>query len=162
VERQNPSGDTERDLFGRAIEPLRERRGRPSYKKSEENQRFVEVRAAAGWTHEMIAQDMGIDSDTLRKHFSAELELGRVKTEGMMLDVLLRKAREGHVPSVRELRERIERAAPKAPRRAKSGHADEGQTEQKPLGKKEAALEAARQVPGDYGDIFDRRRGRAN
>ncbi|MDI3335876.1 hypothetical protein QKW60_05625 [Defluviimonas aestuarii] len=110
----------------------------------------------------MIAKDMGIDSDTLRKHFSAELEFGRVKTEGMMLDVLMQRAREGHVPSVRELRDRIERAAPKAPRRQKDGGVGEGPDDKKPLGKKQAALEAARQVPGDYGDIFDRRRGRTN
>lgn len=48
---------------------------------------------------------MGIDEKTLRKYFSRELELGAVLIEGVVLDVLLRRTREGHAPSVRQLRE---------------------------------------------------------
>lgn len=153
------------------MEPIRERRGRPSYAKTEENQRFVELRAAAGWTHEAIAQDMGIDSDTLRKHFSVELQRGRIKVEGVLLDVLMAKARQGHVPSVRELLDRVQAVAPPPPRRqapvladgaAAEATPDPAETKTRPLGKKAAQLEAATKIPDDYGDILGRRNSRPN
>ena len=90
--------------------PIRERRGRPSFDVSKENQGFVAVRVAAGWSQERIAAEMGIDAKTLRKHFSPELVDGYTFIEGMLLDVLMQLAREGHVPSVRQLQSRIERA----------------------------------------------------
>jgi hypothetical protein len=96
------------DLFGLPVEPIRDRRGRPSYAKTKENQQFVAARAAAGWSHARIAADMGIDDDTLRKHFSGELQNGRIYIEGMMIDVLTQKMREGHVPSMRLLKELME------------------------------------------------------
>ncbi|GLS87696.1 hypothetical protein GCM10010873_26700 [Cypionkella aquatica] len=152
------------DLFGEAVKPLRERRGRPSYAKSEENQRFVEVRAAAGWSHEAIAADMGIDPDTLRKHFSGELKNGALKLEGMLLDVLQQRAREGHIPSVRELQSRIVARAPKAPRAKEPGAGEAKAVEPKaaPVGKKQAALDAAQKVPDDWGDLMNRRQVRDN
>ena len=154
------------DLFGRPVEPLRERRGRPSYAKTEENQRFVEVRAAAGWSHEAIAADMGIDADTLRKHFSGELSNAALKVEGMLLDVLQKRAREGHIPSVRELRERIVARAPKAPR-TKDAIAANGKTEGEtakpvPVGKKAEKLAKAQDVPKDWGDLMSARTQRDN
>lgn len=93
------------DMFGNPSLPIRDRRGRPSFKKDKENQDFVAVRIAAGWSQKRIAENMGIDEKTLRKHFSRELELGAVFIEGVVLDVLLRRTREGHAPSVRQLRE---------------------------------------------------------
>ena len=148
----------ETDMFGNPIEALRERRGRPSYAKTQENQRFVEVRAAAGWTQKMIAADMGIDEDTLRKHFSAEMEMGQVKVQGMLLDVLLQKARAGHVPSVRHLQDHMAKAAPAAPRRPKADV--DKPVVVMPKGKKALELDAAQQVPVDYGDIFAARQKR--
>jgi len=92
-------------MFGNPSLPIRDRRGRPSFKKDKENQDFVAVRIAAGWSQKRIAENMGIDEKTLRKYFSRELELGAVFIEGVVLDVLLRRTREGHAPSVRQLRE---------------------------------------------------------
>lgn len=94
-------------MFGQPVQPIRDRRGRPSFKKDKENQDFVAVRIAAGWSQKRIAENMGVDEKTLRKHFSRELENGAVLVDGVMLDVLLRRVREGHVPSVRQLRERL-------------------------------------------------------
>ncbi|RNF32941.1 hypothetical protein A7A09_019195 [Paracoccus methylarcula] len=139
--------------------PLRDRRGRKSYRKDKENQAFVARRAADGWTHEMIAQDMGIDPKTLRKHFSRELSSGRVFMVGEMLDILHRRAREGHVPSVKALLDRYEDVAPTAPRNREAS--DQGDAEDdKPLGKKEQARLEAQQMPDNYGDIFNRMKGR--
>jgi transcriptional regulator with XRE-family HTH domain len=145
------------DLFGAPIAPIRDRRGRPVFKKDKENQDFVSVRIAAGWTQKRIADNMGIDEKTLRKYFSRELELGAVFIDGVMLDVLLKRVREGHVPSIRQLRDRIIAAGPAAPRNhADDGDDAEGDEKAKPLGKKEQALQDAQVIPDDYGDIFAR------
>jgi hypothetical protein len=100
-----PDSKPDLDMFGNPALPIRDRRGRPSFKKDKENQDFVAVRIAAGWSQKRIAENMGVDEKTLRKYFSRELELGAVFIEGVVLDVLLRRTREGHAPSVRQLRE---------------------------------------------------------
>jgi hypothetical protein len=121
----------------------------------------VEVRSAAGWSQEAIAEDMGIDADTLRKHFSVELRLGRLKVEGMLLDVLQQRAREGHVPSVRELQSRVLGAAPKALKPKPDGKPAEARPAIPP-GKKEQRLKDAQDVPNDWGDLMSRRAQRQN
>lgn len=152
-------GEVSVDLFGRPVEALRERRGRPSYKKTEENQRFVEVRAAAGWSQDAIAADMGIDADTLRKHFSAELKAGAIKVEGVILDVLLSRARQGHVPSARELLERI-KAGAGAGRTAQPPREKPAREVQ--LGKKELAAREAQHATDDWADLLGQKPPRAN
>lgn len=150
------SGDTPgTDLFGNPILPLRDRRGRPSFKKDKENQDFVAVRAAAGWSQAMIAQALGCDEKTLRKYFSRELSGGQLIVEGMCLDVLLRKVREGHAPSIRQLQERMDRvAAPPPP--PKPGDQDKPEA---PLGKKEQRLRDAETPADGYGDLYNRIHG---
>ncbi len=98
----------ELDMFGQPVQPIRDRRGRPSFKKDKENQDFVAVRAAAGWSQKRIAENMGVDEKTLRKYFSRELENGAILIDGVMLDVLLRRVREGHTPSISHLRSRLQ------------------------------------------------------
>jgi hypothetical protein len=109
---------------------------------------------------------MGIDADTLRKHFSGELSNAALKVEGMLLDVLQKRAREGHIPSVRELRERIVARAPKAPRTkdAAAGAAKgEGETvKAAPVGKKAEKLAKAQDVPKEWGDLMSARSQRNN
>lgn len=161
---ENPAAGGDVDLFGQPLTPLRDRRGRPSFSKTKENQDFVMVRIAAGWAQKRIAEDMGIDEKTLRKHFSRELEMGATFVDGVMLDVLMRKVREGHTPSIRQLRERIQDAAPAAPRRPgrPADQDDDGDDDAPaaPLGKKEQARLAAQEMPDNYGDIFDRLKNR--
>lgn len=159
MEREN-SGEAEGvDLFGQPMLPIRDRRGRKSFKKDKENQDFVAVRIAAGWSQKRIAEDMQIDEKTLRKHFSRELEFGATFVDGVMLDVLMRKVREGHVPSIRQLRERLVGASPQAPRNNTPVEDEDDATDQ-PLGKKEQARLDAQKVPDNYGDIFSRMKGR--
>lgn len=155
---ENPDDDAVFDMFGHRVQPIRDRRGRPSFKKDKDNQDFVMVRVAAGWTHKRIAEDMGIDEKTLRKHFSRELENGAVFVDGLMLDVLFKKVREGHTPSIRQLRERLAEAGPLAPRNKPSAEEDDDDVEEKaaPLGKKEQRLQDAQAIPDNYGDIFAR------
>lgn len=161
MEHENSSAGSEMDLFGQPLLPIRDRRGRKSFKKDKENQSFVSRRAADGWTHEMIAEDMGIDPKTLRKHFSRELSSGRVFMVGEMLDILHRRAREGHVPSVKALLDRYEDAAPVAPRNRRMAEDDDDDPAQDaPIGKKEQAVLDAQNVPDNYGDIFNRLKSR--
>lgn len=154
------------DLFGKEVEPIRDRRGRPSFKKDKANQDFVMVRVAAGWTHKRIAEDMGIDEKTLRKHFSRELEMGAVFVDGLILDVLMKRVRDGHTPSIKELRARLQEAGPQAPRNRPGQGKDDAEDDSDedddvaetaaPVGKKEQRLQDAQMIPEDYGDIFER------
>lgn len=137
------------DLFGHPVEAIRDRRGRPSYAKTKENQQFVAARAAAGWSHQRIAADMGIDDDTLRKHFSGELQNGRVYIEGMMIDVLTQRMRAGHVPSIRLLKELMDPHPERAP---KSPAADKPKVEQ--IGKKAGLVKDANTPPLGWGELL--------
>jgi len=103
---------------------------------------------------------MGIDEKTLRKHFSRELEFGATFVDGVMLDVLMRKVREGHVPSIRQLRERLLESGPQAPRKGQSESDGDDVPPEAPLGKKEQARVDAQEVPDQFGDIFSRMRSR--
>lgn len=138
------------DLFGHPVEAIRDRRGRPSYAKTKENQQFVAARAAAGWSHARIAADMGIDDDTLRKHFSGELQNGRVYIEGMMIDVLTQRMREGHVPSIRLLKELMDPHPERAPKGSNARPA-----KAPVLGKKEQQAKDAARPPEGWGDLLD-------
>lgn len=153
---ENPGKAADRDLFGNPIVPMRDRRGRPSYKKDKENQDFVAVRAAAGWSHGAIADALGCDEKTLRKHFSRELSGGALIVEGMCLDVLMHKAREGHTPSVRALQDRLDRTAtPPAPKGKPAGE-DAGDAKPETLGKKDQRRADAAAPAAEYGDLYDR------
>jgi hypothetical protein len=158
MDTQKPGAGAAFDLFGNKLEPLRDRRGRPSYKKTKENQDFVAVRAATGWTQAMIAEALVTDEKTLRKNFSRELKYGHLILDGLCLDVLLRGTREGHTPSVKALQARLDRVATGEPRRKAAEEAEETQ-EQDPapsLGKKELRLDGAREPMLEYGEIYDR------
>ena len=93
----------ERDLFGMPVLPIRDRRGRPCYRKDQENQQTVALLRARGWSHGRIARYLGCDEKTLRKYFSRELEAGADLVEGQCLEVLYNRMRQGHGPSTREL-----------------------------------------------------------
>lgn len=162
MDHENSTDQVDLDLFGQPLLPIRDRRGRPSFAKTKENQDFVSVRSAAGWSQKRIAEDMGIDEKTLRKYFSRELEFGATFVDGVMLDVLMRKVREGHAPSIRQLRERLVDAAPQAPRRPDASQLTDEDDADRPMGKKELARAAAQQVPENYGDIFDRLKNRSH
>ncbi|WP_417723966.1 hypothetical protein [Salipiger sp.] len=157
------AGGGDLDLFGNPVLPLRDRRGRPSFAKTPENQDFVAVRAADGWAHSAIAEELGCDEKTLRKHFSRELKCGALVMRGLALDVLLKRLRAGHVPSVRALQAMLaEGVAAPAPGRGKSaaegaedGEADD-ETPTPRLGKKEQRLADADQPAPGYDELYKR------
>lgn len=126
-----------KDMFGQPILPIKERRGRPSFGKSKENQELVCLLRAAGWTQHRIARYIGCDEKTLRKNFSRELEDGADVIEGMALEVTLKKLRSGNSVAISRIFDIVEKkgrpAVPVAPKPER----------QEPLGKKETLEQEA-------------------
>lgn len=129
------------DLFGQPILPIKDRRGRPSYKKSSENQMLVTVLRAANWSHERIARILGCDEKTLRKYFSRELDAGADLVEAETLMVNYQKMRQGNSAAIGRLLDIVGEtalASPHAPRKS-----PEKPVKEPKLGKKEQLVEEA-------------------
>lgn len=140
------SGDeVEVDLLGDEIKPIRDPRGRKSYKRTKENQRLVITLRGAGWTQDDIAAYLGCDPKTLRKHFSRELDNGRAFLEGMAMQVLVQKMLEGHVGAAKHV---LEQTKGRVPTGAKP---DAGKS--KPIGRKEQLMREADAPPSSWGDL---------
>lgn len=150
MKRVKPPEPPALDLFGEPILAMRDRRGRPSFAKSKQNQDFVAVRAAARWTQKEISDQLGCDEKTLRLYFSRELAGGALIIEGLLLDVLLRKVREGHAPSINSLYRRLDivEVPPKPPGKPADKPDD------LPMGKKEKRLLDAGKADLGYDDLY--------
>jgi len=138
--------DVERDLFGAPVRQIRERWGRPSFAKTEENQKLVAILRGKGWSQAQIATHLGCDEKTLRKHFSRELAAGGDLIEAEALQVLYTQMRRGSIPATKALLGELERgrAAPPAPKKEPVAE---------PLGKKAQAEAAAKAPPSGWGDL---------
>lgn len=128
------------DLFGQPIQPIKDRRGRPSYSKSPENQVLVTVLRAANWSHERISRILGCDEKTLRKYYSRELDAGADLVEAETLMVNYQKMRQGNSAAIGRLLDIVGETALAAPHGSRK-------TQEKPkepkLGKKEQLVEDA-------------------
>ncbi|MFG6535546.1 hypothetical protein ACGYK5_17110 [Sulfitobacter sp. 1A16787] len=102
------------DLFGAPVGQIRERWGRKSFAKTEENQRLVAALKARGWSQKRISKYLGCDEKTLRKHYSRELDAGADLIEGDAIAVLIAKMRQGNMAALKRVLEVCEqgRAAP--------------------------------------------------
>lgn len=98
------------DLFGDPVMPIKDRRGRPSFAKTKENQELVSLLRAAGWIQERIARYIGCDVKTLRKNFSRELESGVDMIEGMALEVTFKKMKLGNSVAISRIFDVIEKS----------------------------------------------------
>ncbi|GLK86674.1 hypothetical protein [Ancylobacter defluvii] len=123
--------------------PLKAARGRPTFKPTDENRKMVEAMAAYGVREDEIADIMDIDPKTLRKHFRRELDLGHIKANVKVAESLYQTAikggREGVTAAIFWLKTRAgwsEYMSPPAPPPRPPKEAK--------IGKKEAALQAAR------------------
>ena len=116
--------------------------GRPSYRPSIEQRQTVEEMKFCGEAEDVIARAVGIDVDTLRKHFEAELADGHAQRRKEVISLLFKEARSGNVSAIRRLEE-MGRAT-----------IDEGRGAREPqpvkLGKKEQQQQAASQVSGIF------------
>lgn len=136
--------DVEVDLFGNPVQPMRDFRGRPQYKKSAENQQLVTDLRAGGMTHTEIATCMGCDEKTLRKHFSRELQVGATLAKGQAIQVLMQKMRDGNLTATRAVLDMTE---------ARPAPVEKPKPEPQ-LGKKEQAQRDAADVPDGWGDLL--------
>lgn len=139
------------DLLGDPFRPLRDPRGRPSWKKTKENQLLVMSLRSAGMNHDEIAEYLGCDGKTLRKYFSRELDHGAMLLEGLAVQVLVRKMLEGHVGAAKQVRDICSTRAPSR----------KGKAAEKPAapGKKEQARIDAGRPPAGVDDLVRRTEG---
>ena len=139
------------DLFGDPVLPNREARGRPEHSWSLANSNKVLIAFARGLSVKEAAVAIGVSVPTLRKHYFAEVakrQAARVRMEMTQLARLNDAAAKGSVPAEKELLKRLDKAAlaDLADRVADRGRKRTGPT----VGKKEAAVEAAKGVTGKY------------
>ena len=89
---------------------------------------------STGETMDDIASVIGIAENTLRKHFADEISTAKAKMRAHILGLLFKSADNGNVSAQKYL----ERLTAMTPTRAKI------EPKQPPIGKKEAALQAAK------------------
>ena len=148
-------GDGAVDLFGAPVSQIRERWGRPSFKKDKENQQHVAVLKARGWSTERIAKYIGCSEPTLRKNFFRELQAGADMIEAEMLAVLYAKARGGNVSAVERLMDRLELNPAFAAKNSPKAAAPAGGDTPEKLGKKAMLEKAAKNPTGSWGDLLN-------
>jgi lambda repressor-like predicted transcriptional regulator len=146
------SSEIEVDLFGAPMSQIRERWGRPSYKKTKENQQFVALLRAAGHSQKAIARAIGCSEETLRNNFSRELDHGVRMIEAEALQVLAAKMRAGNVSAAEKIiklvREKGDPAPPPPPAHMAAPRAPR-------LGKKEQLDLDAKSPPGHWGNLVN-------
>lgn len=107
--------------------------------------------AAIGRSPDEIAAALSITAKTLRKHYSRELrehDAAKLKVEGKLLVALVREVDKGNVSANKELAKRLEKAGLQQLADRVSGR--KSAEKATPLGKKEAAKVAAKEIAGRY------------
>jgi len=67
---------------------------------NDQTRKLVESSSGLGLPHEQIAILVGIDDKTLRKHYRAELDMGKAKANGQIAKTLYSKAISGDTSSL--------------------------------------------------------------
>jgi len=119
------------------------KRGRPSYRPSIEDRQTVEELKFVGESDNTIARALGIDPDTLRKHFAGELADGHSQRRKEVIGLLFKSARDGNVAAQKKLEEMGKAAGAAASVKSR-------ETKPPKPGKKEAQKAAARAVGGKF------------
>lgn len=81
------------------------KRGRPAYRPTLEDRQIVEQMKFCGESDNTIARALGIDPDTLRRHFVDELADGHAQRRKEVIGLLFTAARNGNVAAVKKLEE---------------------------------------------------------
>jgi len=124
----------------------RKRRGRPEYAPTDEDREKVQVLRAQGMSQEAIAAALDIHHETLRKHFSVELEVAVAKKTADVMMARYRSAMGGSVPAQNKFLE-MAGAVPQPPRKS---------AKPPKVGKKEAAQAEAESAheSSDWGSLL--------
>jgi lambda repressor-like predicted transcriptional regulator len=153
VTKQKNQDGRDVDLFGAPVGQLRERWGRPQFKKDKHNQSLVAALRAAGWTQVRIAGYLGCDEKTLRKNFSRELAAGSDMIEGQAIEVMVQKMREGRAWATDRV---LEMCAENAAMALGDAKAEQEAEEKAPaLGKKATLDRDAQQPTGGWGKLIN-------
>lgn len=80
-------------------------RGRPQFAPTVKQRATVEQMRYVGESQEVIARAIGIDVDTLRKHFGEELADGHAKRRKEVVGLLFASAKKGNISAQRKLEE---------------------------------------------------------
>lgn len=130
-----------------------DKRGRPSYRPSLADRQTVEELKFVGESDNVIARALGIDPDTLRKHFADELADGHAQRRKEVIGLLFKSAREGNVAAQKKLEEMGRTAdaieavkGGEEPKRSKLGKKEEQQLAAKGVGGKFAPPSAPKLV----------------
>ncbi|UIK05016.1 hypothetical protein [Neorhizobium galegae] len=119
------------------------KRGRPQYRPSLEDRQMVEQMKFCGESDNTIARALGIDPDTMRKHFGDELADGHAQRRKEVIGMLFGAARGGNVAAIKKLEE--------MGRAAGAQEAVKGREARAPkLGKKEEQKASAKAVGGKF------------
>jgi hypothetical protein len=104
TEKSDPQGEAGEDKRARSLTdidpPQPPRRGRPPHAKSEERGDVVAMMAAGGIPQKNIAQALGIDENTLRKHYADELDSAKDLLDAEVVGQLVKKIRQGDTASI--------------------------------------------------------------
>lgn len=119
------------------------RGGRPAFRATIEQRRTVEEMKFCGESDATIARALGIDPDTLRKHFADELADGHAQRRKEVIGLLFTSARGGNVSAQKKLEEMGRVASAEASVKAR-------ETKAVKLGKKEEQQQAAERVSGKF------------
>jgi hypothetical protein len=157
--------DANFDLFGNPVRAGKGRPGRPRFEATEKDRNKVKLLLALGWSNERVANAIGASLASLKRYFRAELKVRgamRDRLDARRLELAMEMANDRNVAALKELGKMIERSDmarlnDRFSRRHRAGDDGEAPDPKPPLGKRAAALEAAKEVPEDYGDIFARR-----
>ncbi|WP_017978561.1 hypothetical protein [Sphingomonas melonis] len=135
------------DLFGDPIRPRHEGRGRPEHVWTLENSNKVLLAFARRCSEKEAATAIGVSVPTFRKHYFAERaqrEAAALRFEMVQLARLNESAKNGSVAAEKELGRRLEKAALKQLSDSVIERRQAKRTA--PIGKKEAAREAAKEA----------------
>lgn len=130
-------------------------RGRPSFVPTPALRRTVERMIACGDTHDVVARALGIDPNTLRKHFESELAHGYAKKRREIVDMLFDGAKKGNASLIKRVEEMTRLAGPAADFEARDPAGTEQKRTRQPVkGKKEVQRDEAMNagLSSDWGD----------
>lgn len=119
------------------------KRGRPAYRPSLEDRQMVEQMKFCGDSENTIARALGIDPDTLRKHFPEELADGHAQRRKEVVGMLFGAARSGNVAAIKRLEEMGRVAGAQEAVKSREAKAPK-------LGKKEEQKLAAQAIAGKF------------
>lgn len=120
--------------------------GRTPFRPSIEQRQAVEEMKFCGEPEVVIARAIGIDVDTLRKHFADELAGGHAQRRKEVIGMLFKEARGGNVSAMRKLEELGRPPGDQDGSAARPADAPR----QAKLGKKQEQQQAAEQIAGKY------------